>query len=230
MLSMFEVAREFEISPADVSGLETGSRTLSDEEWALVIGWCKAEVGGDIFNEPWEHRKEPLPEGRLKSIGEALEPGEVLAASQGHKKTLRVCRELHDEVMRLRGQPAATAWTVRVEKTELGYVSMFSVDVQSFILARDSDGDELEHCQFIIKRFQEAMSKVGAPPPTYAHRYPGAEWSRGFRTTDCGFGCGAWMGFEKSGGPEGVDPFGKCPAAEAGAVYDATHKLHGEPR
>lgn len=30
-------------------------------------------------------------------------------------------------------------------------------------------------------------------------------------TNDCLLGCGAWMGGCRSGAPDGIDPFGKCP-------------------
>lgn len=30
-------------------------------------------------------------------------------------------------------------------------------------------------------------------------------------TSDCAHGCGCWMGPARSGGPDGVDPFGECP-------------------
>lgn len=30
-------------------------------------------------------------------------------------------------------------------------------------------------------------------------------------TSDCKHGCGCWMGPSRSGGPVGLDPFGKCP-------------------
>ena len=30
-------------------------------------------------------------------------------------------------------------------------------------------------------------------------------------TSDCAYGCGCWAGPARSGGPAGVDPFGKCP-------------------
>lgn len=38
------------------------------------------------------------------------------------------------------------------------------------------------------------------------HQYPGRDG-----TLDCVFGCGCWMGPTRSGGPTGLDPFGKCP-------------------
>lgn len=31
-------------------------------------------------------------------------------------------------------------------------------------------------------------------------------------TSDCAHGCGGWAGPSRSGGPDGVDPFGECPA------------------
>jgi hypothetical protein len=30
-------------------------------------------------------------------------------------------------------------------------------------------------------------------------------------TNDCLFGCGAWMGGDRSDAPNGIDPFGECP-------------------
>ncbi|OGZ62686.1 MAG: hypothetical protein A2998_00500 [Candidatus Staskawiczbacteria bacterium RIFCSPLOWO2_01_FULL_37_25b] len=38
------------------------------------------------------------------------------------------------------------------------------------------------------------------------HEYAGHEG-----TSDCKHGCGCWMGPSRSGGPVGLDPFGKCP-------------------
>jgi len=38
------------------------------------------------------------------------------------------------------------------------------------------------------------------------HRYESHEG-----TSDCKHGCGCWMGPFRSGGPIGLDPFGKCP-------------------
>lgn len=35
-------------------------------------------------------------------------------------------------------------------------------------------------------------------------------------TTDCKYGCGCWMGPFRSGGPDGIDPFGTCPKNPAG--------------
>lgn len=44
------------------------------------------------------------------------------------------------------------------------------------------------------------------------HFYPGCEGSDDeFRTSDCEHQCGCWMGQSRSGGPNGVDPFGICP-------------------
>jgi len=43
------------------------------------------------------------------------------------------------------------------------------------------------------------------------HFYPGCEDPKDFFTSDCKHGCGCWMGSSRSGGPDGVDPFGKCP-------------------
>lgn len=58
---------------------------------------------GDL--EPWEHGAEPLDELTMIEIGDALE--DPMASSEGHKRTLRVCRRLWDEAadrMRLPAQ------------------------------------------------------------------------------------------------------------------------------
>jgi hypothetical protein len=53
-------------------------------------------------------------------------------------------------------------------------------------------------------------------PPRFPHDYPGAlghnpdDPGECF-TSDCRHGCGCWAGPSRSGGPEGVDPFGECP-------------------
>jgi hypothetical protein len=41
------------------------------------------------------------------------------------------------------------------------------------------------------------------------HKYD----SDGTFTVDCAYGCGCWMGPSRSGGPDGLDPFGECPKA-----------------
>lgn len=50
----------------------------------------------------------------------------------------------------------------------------------------------------------------------FPHKYPGAPghnledpWV--CFTSDCSYGCGCWAGPSRSGGPDGVDPFGECP-------------------
>ncbi|RTL06392.1 hypothetical protein EKK58_05425 [Candidatus Dependentiae bacterium] len=46
------------------------------------------------------------------------------------------------------------------------------------------------------------------------HYYPGVTIDGKLtHTSDCAYGCGAWMGGSRSGGPDGVDPFGECPKA-----------------
>jgi hypothetical protein len=39
-------------------------------------------------------------------------------------------------------------------------------------------------------------------------------------TSDCEFGCGCWMGQTRSGGPLGLDPFGKCPNNPTGTPIE----------
>lgn len=43
------------------------------------------------------------------------------------------------------------------------------------------------------------------------HFYPGCIDEKDFFTSDCEYGCDCWMGSCRSDGPDGVDPFGKCP-------------------
>jgi hypothetical protein len=46
------------------------------------------------------------------------------------------------------------------------------------------------------------------------HKYPGVSAKGEFMfTSDCANGCGCWMGGYRSGGPDGVNPFGECPKA-----------------
>lgn len=65
-------------------------------------------MSSDDTIEPWkpEHHK-PIPKERLAVMREALQ--NPMAASEGHKKSLRGMRELLDEVERLR-RVAATGW------------------------------------------------------------------------------------------------------------------------
>lgn len=47
----------------------------------------------------------------------------------------------------------------------------------------------------------------GHGPKEYGrHKYAGHDG-----TSDCEYGCGCYMGPSRSGGPTGLDPFGKCP-------------------
>lgn len=59
------------------------------------------------------------------------------------------------------------------------------------------------------KRTTPMEASVG----TGTHRYLGTEAPE-FLTSDCSNGCGCWMGRHRSGGPDGVDPFGECPKAK----------------
>ena len=47
--------------------------------------------------DPWVHTEQPLSPEWLAQVGEELE--DPMAESEGHKKTLRACRRLYDEVM-----------------------------------------------------------------------------------------------------------------------------------
>ena len=41
--------------------------------------------------------------------------------------------------------------------------------------------------------------------------YGGHQYTDHDGTSDCKHACGCWMGPARSGGPTGLDPFGKCP-------------------
>ncbi len=66
--------------------------------------------------------------------------------------------------------------------------------------------------------YQRARQIFAAPVASKAggHDYPGTRNPPEFFTSDCANGCGCWMGEFRSGGPEGVDPFGACPKAGEG--------------
>lgn len=66
-----------------------------------------ASLGDSDLLAPWVHTTAPITDERLIAMGVALEM--CLAASEGHKKTVRGARELHDEVMRLRRQTTEAA-------------------------------------------------------------------------------------------------------------------------
>lgn len=59
-----------------------------------------------------------------------------------------------------------------------------------------------------------------------AHSYPGCvadDAGLPFFTSDCAYGCGAWMGSTRSGAPDGTDPFGECPKAPKTATPDLSN-------
>lgn len=58
------------------------------------------------------------------------------------------------------------------------------------------------------------------------HNYPGIVAGKFVHTSNCANGCGAWMGGSRSGGPNGVDPFGKCPMV---LQNDAPHTAEFAP-
>lgn len=64
-----------------------------------------------------------------------------------------------------------------------------------------------------------AIPGSGLAVGTGRHKYPGCEvveetgMLSHFFTSDCAYECGCWMGGSRSGGPDGVDPFGACPNA-----------------
>lgn len=51
----------------------------------------------------------------------------------------------------------------------------------------------------------------GGPANVGGHFYPGCQDEANFYTSDCSHMCGCWMGRTRSGGPDGIDPFGDCP-------------------
>jgi len=68
---------------------------------------------------------------------------------------------------------------------------------------------------------------------TGTHRYPGCvadDAGLGFFTSDCAYGCGAWMGSTRSGAPDGIDAFGACPNAPAAVKAIADAEVSGELR
>jgi len=71
----------------------------------------------------------------------------------------------------------------------------------------DFDGRQfaIEALEVIVKVEDEADGCV-RPPRHGGHKY---EPEGG--TSDCEFRCGAWMGNTRSGAPDGIDPFGRCP-------------------
>lgn len=69
---------------------------------------------------------------------------------------------------------------------------------------------------------KEAATSTEIPAYRAEHYYPDEDG-----TSDCQFGCGCWMGPSRSGGPDGVDPFGHCPAAPAPTPPPRTTGLHG---
>lgn len=54
------------------------------------------------------------------------------------------------------------------------------------------------------------LSRLAAA--TRPHQYPGLVGGRFERTSDCSHGCGAVLAAFRSRAPDGVDPFGECPA------------------
>lgn len=63
-------------------------------------------------------------------------------------------------------------------------------------------------------------SHVTPPKPReWEHHYPGIVDGKFIRTSDCAYGCGAWMGGSRSGAPAGIDAFGACPAKAQAANH-----------
>jgi hypothetical protein len=59
------------------------------------------------------------------------------------------------------------------------------------------------------------------------HSYPGISPEGEFMyTSDCAHKCGCWMGSCRSGGPDGVNPFGECPNAPEISVEEHYEKLY----
>lgn len=54
---------------------------------------------------------------------------------------------------------------------------------------------------------EERAGLVPVREVEFPHEYPLAPHS----TSDCAYQCGCWAGPLRSGGPDGVDPFGECP-------------------
>ncbi len=58
-------------------------------------------------------------------------------------------------------------WTVQVEQlSDNVFRTVFTVGVQSFVLAYTDDPEEIRHCHLIAKMFATAMKAAGAPEPS----------------------------------------------------------------
>ena len=57
-----------------------------------------------------------------------------------------------------------------------------------------------------LKKGEISMPNGHGPKEYGEHQYADHDG-----TSDCKHGCGCWMGPTRSGGPTGLDPFGKCP-------------------
>jgi hypothetical protein len=145
----------------------------------------------DRFEEPWEHSATIIGPEELAEIESALQPGTVLAASEGHRRTLRVCRQLVDA---LRAQRAACArgrgdddddratrlrWAIDAAKSELLSSAVAHRDridniggshdlvlvqaVTAYISAREK--------RAALCRHRNAMAVSGSPDGLYTEYY-----------------------------------------------------------
>lgn len=70
---------------------------------------------------------------------------------------------------------------------------------------------EMREADRVVFDEHDKLPATGSDAPmevTFPHNYP----ERPDRTSDCKHGCGCWAGPSRSGGPDGVDPLGDCPA------------------
>jgi hypothetical protein len=76
-------------------------------------------------------------------------------------------------------------------------------------------GTDIEGRQFAIEALHELGKKENEENENegavLSERKGGHKYGPDGATSDCAFGCECWMGRTNSGGPRGMDPFGKCP-------------------
>jgi hypothetical protein len=75
--------------------------------------------------------------------------------------------------------------------------------------------DPNDASQHPINMFERIEATLGMSPNKvgFPHDYPGdpAKNAGESWTSNCLYGCRCWAGGSRSGGPDGLDPFGECP-------------------
>lgn len=108
------------------------------------------------------------------------------------------------------------AWKFRVSQDGLLYVRFCQKCTICEYLDSDRAWSSMRYAAGLPKaRAAEVVAAVipgtGLHLGLGTHDYPGVKDGQLHFTSDCANGCGCWMGGSRSGGPEGVDAFGKCP-------------------